>query len=76
MTTGTHRLTAPAVRTHGAGSRVFRRLRGGLAAGVKRIQYARQMEALAQMPNHQLAEIGLRRSEIPAYAWRLIYGSG
>ncbi|HUF88223.1 MAG TPA: DUF1127 domain-containing protein [Thermohalobaculum sp.] len=77
---GTYTLKAPAVRNDGAGSRIASRLASRigrrLAAALKQVQYGRQMQALSQLSDGQLAEIGLRRSEIPAYAWRLIHESG
>ena len=73
---GTYPLKAPAVRDDGAGSRIASRLGRRLAAALKQVQYGRQMQALGQLSDRQLAEIGLRRSEIPAYAWRLIHESG
>lgn len=77
MTTlGTYPLAAPDSRGHGAGASTFRRLARRLAAALKLVQYGRQVQALSQLPDHLLADIGLRRSEIPAYARRLIYESG
>ena len=69
-------LEAPAVCDDGTGSRIAGRIRRRLAAALKQVQYGRQMQALGQLSDRQLAEIGLRRSEIPAYAWRLIHEGG
>ena len=45
----------------------------GLGAAVKRLQYTRMIEALNHLTDAQLAEIELQRSDIPAYAHRLVY---
>lgn len=44
-----------------------------LVAVLKRLQCARMREVLSKLSDEQLAEIGLRRKDIPAYAYRLIY---
>ena len=47
----------------------------GISTAIKRLQYARMKSVLAQMPDHHLKAIGIRRSEIPAYAHRLVHGT-
>jgi len=65
----------PVIGSHG---RVLRLYAGSVARGissaVKRLQYARMKSVLAQMPDHHLKAIGIRRSQIPAYAHQLIHG--
>jgi uncharacterized protein YjiS (DUF1127 family) len=48
-------------------------MRQDLVAAGKRLQYVRMKSVLQQLSNQQLAAIGLRRRDIPAYAYSLIY---
>jgi len=52
------------------GAAAFRRR---LAAAVRRLQYTRMISVLNELSNDQLAEIGVRRSDIRSYAHHLIY---
>ncbi len=58
----------------------FRRLRAAIAEAfqraVKRAQVARMIEVLSKLDTRALAEIGIERKEIPAYAVWLIHGGG
>jgi uncharacterized protein YjiS (DUF1127 family) len=47
-------------------------VRRGLAAFVKQMQYSRMMSALAASSDLQLKSIGIKRSEIPRYAAKLV----
>ena len=47
-----------------------------LGAGLRAVQRAQMMRALGGMSDSQLAGIGLRRSDIPHYAERLIAREG
>jgi len=47
-------------------------LAAGAGALMRRLQHARMVAVLAQFSDRQLAEIGIRRAEIPDYARRLI----
>ncbi len=51
------------------------RLGRRLNVALKRLQYARMMQALDTLSNAQLAEMGLEREDIAARARRLIDGS-
>jgi uncharacterized protein YjiS (DUF1127 family) len=41
-------------------------------AALKSLQMARMLSTLANMSDHQLAQIGIRRSDIPKYAEKLM----
>ena len=41
-------------------------------AAFKALQMARMLSTLSNMSDHQLAQIGISRSEIPAYAEKLM----
>lgn len=41
-------------------------------SAVKSLQMARMLSSLANMSDHQLAQIGIRRSDIPKYAETLM----
>lgn len=41
---------------------------------VKTVQVARMMQVLATIDQQQLADLGIERSDIPAYAEWLVYG--
>ncbi|MGC1505619.1 MAG: DUF1127 domain-containing protein [Sulfitobacter sp.] len=43
-------------------------------AAVKTLQMARMLSTLSNMSDHQLAEIGIQRSDIPKYAETLMAG--
>jgi uncharacterized protein YjiS (DUF1127 family) len=49
------------------------RLGNRITAVVKAMQYARMKSVLHQLTDEQLAAIGVRRPDIPAYAYSLIY---
>ena len=44
----------------------------GLRSGLHTIQCARMLQALSSLSDHQLAEIGIARQDIPQYAARLM----
>ncbi len=46
------------------------------ASFVRICQVARMMSVLAQMNDTQLAEIGIKRSDVPKYAESLIFNDG
>ena len=48
-------------------------LRRHVATGVKHVQFAQMQSVLNRLSNQQLAQIGVQRSDIPAYARKLIY---
>lgn len=52
---------------------VFDRVGAWFARLTKSMQYAQMMRALSQLDNAQLAKIGIRRSDIPAYAEKAVY---
>jgi uncharacterized protein YjiS (DUF1127 family) len=64
-----------ALRARAGGPGIARRAGSALAAALKRLEYGRMMQALERLPDHELAAIGLRRADIPAFARRLIYES-
>lgn len=70
----TYPLTAPARQREDGRPRPIHRLGRRLAAIVRRAQYGQMIHALDQLPDHVLADAGLRRGDIPAHAHRLIYG--
>ncbi len=53
------------------GKRLAKRWRKWILA----VQYARMMSVLVNLPDQLLAELGIRRSEIPSHARRLVYGT-
>lgn len=54
---------------------IARRAGRALPAALKQLEYGRMMQVLRRLPDKELAAIGLRRADIPAYARRLIYES-
>jgi uncharacterized protein YjiS (DUF1127 family) len=70
----TYPLTAPARQREDGRPRPIDRLGRRLAAIIRRVQYGQMIRALDQLPGHVLAELGLRRRDIPDHAHRLIYG--
>jgi len=56
--------------------RLTRRCGQALSRAVRRVQYGQMVSVLIRLPDQQLAQIGIRRSDIPAYARKLIYGAG
>lgn len=80
--------TAPASRYHlpdlaarppgrprsGLARAIGRGVARGIGRSVRALQYGRMIGVLEQLPDHQLARIGVTRAQIPAYARHLIYG--
>ena len=46
----------------------------GLRAGLRAVQYGQMVSVLNRLPDRQLKEAGLRRSDIPEHARRAVYG--
>lgn len=55
-------------------NRVVSALYRNAAAGIRRIQFGQMQAVLHRLNDAQLDQIGIRRSEIPEYARRLISG--
>ncbi len=70
MTAFDHRLT-PA---EGGIEAPWRRVRSTFARGLKALQYGQMVSVLNRMPDTFLKEAGLRRSDIPDFARRAVYG--
>jgi len=49
-------------------------IRRNVATGVKNVQFGQMQSVLNRLNDDQLAQFGLRRSDIPAYARQMIYG--
>ena len=74
MTAGIHASAPAGAPMAGSLLRALSRLARGLGAGLKRLQYAQMVAALDRLPDRYLKQAGLRRSDIPEYARRAIYG--
>lgn len=53
---------------------IFESIKTRLISGIYAMQYARMREAMRQLSDDQLAQIGLERSGINAHAHKCIYG--
>jgi len=63
----------PALRPAPALGRLLARAGRATASAVRRLQYGQMVAALNHLSDENLAEIGLRRRDIPARARSLIY---
>lgn len=52
----------------------FARIGEKFGNGMRALQYSRMLQALSQLPDETLKQIGLERSDIPARAHACIYG--
>ena len=55
---------------------LFDRFSGWLGQFSKSVQYSQMMRALAQLDDAQLAQVGVKRADIPSYAHALVYHEG
>ena len=53
---------------------LFARISQTFGNGLRALQYSRMLQALSQLPDETLEQIGIERSEIPARAYACVYG--
>lgn len=72
MTVDTQTAKSDGVHVIGVSIALLAKFEAKLHAALKALQMARMLSTLSSMSDHQLAQIGISRSDIPKYAEKLM----
>ena len=54
---------------------VWSRIKRSLGSQLRTMQYARMMQIMSELSDHELEALGIDRSDIPHHAYECIYGT-